>query len=238
MTEIPDSSLTADWQAVLDRIGAVRIVGVALDNSQLLAVGCQLGRVSQQAISRHPELYEANGVQRVVALQAPAKDAFGKALRSASRADFPLHTDQSFLPAPCRYVLLHCWQAAVRGGETLLANGKQLLARADRNLQLALSQYRFRYAFGESTTEAAIWRFSAEDIRVDMPRDAHWRDAIAAHLAAHASPLMLAQGDLLIIDNHRWLHGRTAFEGERMLKRLRADHGQTINQSSNSTSAM
>jgi alpha-ketoglutarate-dependent taurine dioxygenase len=203
--------------------GATVLADVPLDpdNAALRAIGARLGHPSPIGLARRHGLVEPGCVQRVEAQAIPINDDGGKPLKSANRDSFDLHTDQSFVAQPCRYVLLHCWRTAESGGETLLASKDDLLAMASRPLTIALSQYRFRYPCGEIVTVGSQLRFCADSIALERPDDARWRDHIAAALAAVQRTFELRSGDLLIIDNHRCAHGRRAFAGQRLLKRLR-----------------
>jgi alpha-ketoglutarate-dependent taurine dioxygenase len=57
------------------------------------------------------------------------------------------------------------------------------------------------------------------------PETRSWLDRFDALFAAAAETVLLDPGDLLLIDNHRTLHGRTAFAAgsPRLLKRVRVD---------------
>jgi alpha-ketoglutarate-dependent taurine dioxygenase len=57
------------------------------------------------------------------------------------------------------------------------------------------------------------------------PETRAWLDRFDALFAAAAETVLLEPGDLLLIDNHRTLHGRTAFPAgsPRLLKRVRVD---------------
>ncbi len=205
------------------RQSLVRIRDVPLDNARLITLAQQLGRACTRGLTRHSDLWEEPGLQRVTPIDGMLRDAYGKPLRSANSDFFAPHTDLSFLAEPCRYVMLHCWQPATTGGETLLVDGSHAMETACRVLQIALAQYRFAYAAGESVTVGTFWRFSAEDVRIGSPSDTFWLNCIGEHLMSQAFRIRLSSGELLVIDNHRWLHGRAAFSGSRLLKRLRID---------------
>lgn len=66
----------------------------------------------------------------------------------------------------------------------------------------------------------------ASDYAMPVPREPRWNDHVA-HLDAYADVLAtaqecgarfrLARGEVLALDNYRFLHGRDAYRGERRL---------------------
>jgi alpha-ketoglutarate-dependent taurine dioxygenase len=228
--------MLAGWQQALTVNGfaLLRDVPCLPDNAALIALGQQLGSPSLRALAHRSGLVEADGVQRVEALAKPARDQFGKTLLSSHFAAFPLHTDEAFLPQPARWVLLHCWRADPSGnGMCLLADGSKLLESADAAMAIALPTMLLPYAAGDFPVIDARARVrfngaeceSAAQLRQvalnDRERDMIQRAQGLANRLAFA--VSLQRGDVLIVDNWRMLHGRTAFAAgsSRMLKRLR-----------------
>ncbi len=218
--------LAVGWKAKLAEFGALIVHQVPLDadNRSLHGVATQLGTASLRAIDRG--LAEANGVQRVEALAAAVRDRFGKPLKSANHDSFDLHTDESFFADPARYVLLHCWRAASEGA-TVLADTRQLQSALARVEWLAWTQLRLPYPCGDycSINTRGVVRFNAAECKQAQltTTQRHWLTRFSATLQRIAIQIALRPGDLLIIDNHRFLHGRRAFAADsgRMLKRLR-----------------
>jgi alpha-ketoglutarate-dependent taurine dioxygenase len=205
------------------------------DNVALLACANTLGSISRRALPHRSGLVERDGVQRVEALASPPADQFGKPLLSGHHAAFPLHSDESFAAQPCRYVLLHCWRADPAGaGASLLATRERIEAAVDDDTRQALQSLRFDYPFGPATTlSPGLLRYNRSEIEsllqrqeLPLPRATRtWLDRFDAVFESAAESLVLAPGDLLLIDNHRTLHGRTAFAAgsPRLLKRVRVD---------------
>lgn len=205
------------------------------DNAPLLAIARALGTVSMHALPWRSGLVEEAGVQRVAALASTPGDQFGKPLLSAHHTTFPLHSDEAFAARPCRYVLLHCWQADPDGGgQSLLATRQRIEALADAATRHALLAERFDYPCGPSVTLApALMRYNRQEVEGQQRRHyGHllaetqpWLDRLDAAFLAAAEHVSLAPGDLLIVDNHRTLHGRSAFAAgsPRLLKRVRVD---------------
>jgi alpha-ketoglutarate-dependent taurine dioxygenase len=205
------------------------------DNAPLLAVARALGTVSMRALPWRSGLVEQEGVQRVAALPSTPSDQFGKPLLSAHHSAFALHSDEAFAARPCRYVLLHCWQADPDGGgQSLLATRQGIEAPADATTRRALLAERFDYPCGPSVTLAPdLLRYNRHEVEAHQRRHyGHllaatqpWLDRLDAAFLAAAEYVTLAPGELLIVDNHRTLHGRSAFAAgsPRLLKRVRVD---------------
>lgn len=214
------------WRQQLATHGVLCVHGLPCDadNTSLRALGAALGEPSMRALSPHPSLIEPGGVQRVTALAVTPSDQYGKPLLSASAEPFELHTDESFIGEPARYVLLHCWQPDATGGQSLLCDARTLWQHADRLLQIALTQIRLGYPCGDYplVDPSGQARYNRQECRVP-PSVARWADRFDEVLKVHAQPIALGRRDLLIIDNRRWLHGRRGFSAPsgRLLKRLR-----------------
>ncbi len=224
-----------DWQQPLQTAGVLRLRSVPLDpdNQALRAIAAELGPVSTRGLAQRAGLVESGAVQRVEALPGPVLDQYAKSLRSASSEAFALHSDESFCVQPARWVLLHCWQPAESGGDTLLLTADEILAQVPREVRIALEQLRLPYPCGDRVTIEASGelRFNAEEVEsaalrrgipLSLPQRG-WLVRFEQLFARQARRLRLEAGDLLIIDNWRVLHGRTAFAASsgRLLKRLR-----------------
>lgn len=209
---------------VADGVLCLRHVPCDADNASLRALGAALGEASTRALSAHRALIEDGGVQRITALPVAPTDQYGKPLRSGSAEPFALHTDESFLTDPARYVLLHCWQADADGGQSLLCDARSLWQSADRLLQIALTHIRLGYPCGDypPLDAGGQLRYNRQECLVP-PAVLRWADRFDQAFAAHAQQIALGRGDLLILDNRRVLHGRCAFSAHsgRLLKRLR-----------------
>lgn len=135
--------------------------------------------------------------------------------------DFPLHTDVSYVPTPPEFMLLHCVHPDPGGGGvTVMADCDQAAAliSAPERATLARSVFNFLYPpncpVGESDVhaicESELWRFKHSAMRIPPFAES----AVASFhqaLMQVSITLFLERGDLLIADNHRIAHGRTAF---------------------------
>lgn len=152
---------------------------------------------------------------------------------ASTRIDTPLHTDsQLFLGAPATVQVLVCVEPAARGGESVLLDGARLLARlehADPALASALFEIDRvqRFYFGDVVGPTVAIRgghLAWTCAPIGSPAT-HPDDRVAAALAqavARERSLQhtLRAGEALVASNHRMLHGRRAFEGNRELVRL------------------
>lgn len=117
---------------------------------------------------------------------------------------------------------------------SLLATRQRIEAAADAETRYALESHSLDYPFGTTTTlSPGLLRYNRSEVESLTTRHQQpppwptlaWLDRFDAVFAAVAEPVVLAPGDLLLIDNHSTLHGRTAFEAgsPRLLKRVRVD---------------
>ena len=162
-----------------------------------------------------------------------------------------VHTDNPYRdPAPTLQ-LLHCLRNETAGGETLLVDGfaaaERLRAEAPHDFTL-LARWRvpFRFDSADAALRARAHVIETDDrerlravhynsrsvAAFDLPPDvlpafyrAYRRFARLLAEETACVRLRLAPGDLLLLDNRRVLHGRTAFEsgGERWLQGCYAD---------------
>jgi alpha-ketoglutarate-dependent taurine dioxygenase len=231
---------TNAWTADLRQQGWTVVKNVALDadNAALRQLGAQLGQTSAQGTHRGAPNLEEHGVNRVENMDVPLRDAVGNAVLSSNAEEFPLHTDDSYSPQPARYVLMHCWQADADGG------GVSWVAHVDRIAELASPDLLARLLTQKYTTPygsaPVLWRDAEQALRIRFNRrDMHgfaklrWQAmseqqrqdlAELEQLAMRVvERIALQAGDCIVVDNHRVLHGRSAFNPRsgRLIKRLR-----------------
>ena len=170
------------------------------------------------------------GVAPLLVERQPIRPVNGGRSFASSRIDTPLHTDsQMFMGAPAAVQVLICVKQAPRGGGSVLVDGERLLARLahdDPELVRALFEVERaqRFYFGEVigptvalrgghlTWTVAPGQLGASDdigraLLRELAREAPW-----SHV--------LQPGEALVASNHRMLHGRRPFEGDRELVRL------------------
>jgi len=150
------------------------------------------------------------------------------ALANLGRWEEALHLVE---PVPPTYMLMYCETPADEGGDSLLASGDRLfkhLSREHPGYLAALSKpAAFTITRDDRTAKRAVFTpvngrlrlafRSGNDIRLEIDSKAvtafdHVRDWLRD--PANCIHYKLAAGDILIFDNTRMLHGRTAFSRE------------------------
>jgi alpha-ketoglutarate-dependent taurine dioxygenase len=208
------------------------------DNASLLALGQRFGKTSMLGNRSGAKHFENDGVNRVENADTPMRDGVGNPALSSTADEFPLHTDDSFAPAPARFVLMHCWQAdASGGGQSWVAHVDAVLAIAPPDLieRLASSPYTTPYGSAlvlqRDAQNAWRLRFNLRDmigfakLRFQVISEQKRKDLTAfGELAMQCvKRISLERGDCIVVDNHRVLHGRSSFDAKsgRLIKRLR-----------------
>jgi len=168
--------------------------------------------------------------------------------------ELPLHTDLSNQEMPPGYQFLHCVINNAQGGESLLADGFAIaedLRREEPALYQMLCRRKMPFRFHDKHSDI---RFSHPLISEENGQISHF--IFNAHLAdcvdtkdeqcidyyrayqnlmqrirqpKYALKLKLQAGEMMIFDNKRVLHGRTAFDpttGDRHLRGYYIDHGE------------
>jgi hypothetical protein len=171
----------------------------------------QLWLFVHELVGMWPEMVERQSIRPIAAAKSFA----------GSAAFTPFHTDsQDFLGAAPGLQIMVCRRAAASGGETRLLDGWALLDRLERTdsalyESLTRTPRLHRFYFGEVTrpTVADIggylaWTHSpmpaTDGIGVALARELERQPVIEVAVRA---------GETLLVDNHRMLHGRTAFSG-------------------------
>ncbi len=138
----------------------------------------------------------------------------------ASNAAFtPLHSDsQMFGGVSPHAQLMFCAKAARDGGTTLLVDTHDLLETIQREDprffgRLFTESRRIPFVFGDVVGPTVSWR---SDNLVFTHSPMRQNDEIGQRLQAFLSRAPLIEvpvhdGEILVVDNHRMLHGRTAF---------------------------
>jgi len=164
------------------------------------------------------------------------------ALDSRSLVALPPHTEwYEFDAIPPRYVALWCIHGTRgSGGETLLADGYELLSRfsAEEVEQLHRKPYRWTSNalknLGRSqscmhpalrrSSDSIIVSFSTNDFAVDDDLSYNYHSRGLKFFDENCQPIKLVDNSLLIWDNWRMLHGRNGFtDRDRRLRRVLID---------------
>ncbi len=145
------------------------------------------------------------------------------------------HTDRSGVPHPPA-LLMSCTQAATSGGECVLIDGQAVyddLAESEPEALTALSTPRSVLFGGAAGHLSSIFsdngggriavRLRLDELAQFAPEVDRWIPVLRAAIDRHAFEFRLTAGQGYVLDNHRWLHGRRAFTGQRVVHRVNGD---------------
>ena len=227
-----------DIAELLDKYGAVKLTGMT-DASQLGPLAERLGEIflpilqdKDQATpaSRDSQIYEV----RVKNDGAGELDRYSETILSSVKDDFALHTDGYNQPRPPKYMLLLRTDDSPEMPATYLADAASLLTRlTDEELGLLARPI---YPTAEGAVPALIVsegkpkvRWNAELVRRWMLRSdsdpvalEHAIEVLGQRLTDILLVDHLHQNECLILDNDRWLHGRSALRPDSVRVLMRA----------------
>lgn len=151
----------------------------------------------------------------------------GGLARSQGMDEFSLHTDASFEDPPPRYVgLLVLRRDALGGGQSQWVSCAEVLQRVSPRCRADLRLVRglrvpAEFCKGSQRIQGPLlcgqdfMRYRREVVEADVPE-------FSAALQGERSSLDLAEGSLLLLDNWRYLHGRSQIlDPDRHLLRVR-----------------
>jgi alpha-ketoglutarate-dependent taurine dioxygenase len=136
--------------------------------------------------------------------------------RKYSLGEFPCHSDTAHWLTPCRFVILACLSPGAAGRQTLLLDTNRL--PLDRNQKDLLHRAQFRIENGRNSFFGKILSKGRSFIRYDpgcmVPLGSEGECAMDVlskmHWLSRIEEIRWTQGQVLIIDNWRVLHGRAA----------------------------
>jgi len=142
------------------------------------------------------------------------------------------HTDRSGIANPPILLMMSCEQRARRGGECVVIDGKAIyddLAESNPQALKALSAPRSVLFGGAAGHLGSIFtgigdritvRLRLDELAQFSPEVTRWLPALRATIGRHSNVFGLDVGQGYVLDNHRWLHGRQAFTGQRVMYRV------------------
>ncbi len=158
----------------------------------------------------------------------PLASSVGRQLSTSSGVELAFHTETAFHPHRPRYLLLLCLRGDTKAATTL-CSVEDLVKELSTETINVLGQRRFRCGVDESFGEGSAWVTPPHAVLsndangtytllfdgdltfgIDQRADAAVTQLNAAIARARTS-VTLASGDLLIVDNHRAVHGRSPF---------------------------
>lgn len=153
-----------------------------------------------------------------------------------SNRALPAHTDRSGVARPPHLLMVACGHEAATGGECIAIDGKAIyddLTESAPDALRALSHPRsvlFGGAAGylgsvfEHTTSGRVRiRFRLDELAQYAPEALHWLPTLVEAIERHTMAFTLPAGHGYVINNHRFLHGRRAFTGNRIIYRISVD---------------
>ncbi|WP_188307882.1 TauD/TfdA family dioxygenase [Streptomyces sp. CBMA123] len=178
----------------------------------------------------HP--HRDSGPDGLTTIRDTGRQGHRMGLAGLGHSDLAVHTESSQLPSPPRLVILVCLQPGRAGGESILVDGRAVLGELAgfRPAALeALSAPRAAYFGGADGLFAPVledlpsrrWRvrLRQDELARFSPEAQAQMPALRTAIARHTVSVRLTAGQAILLDNHRFLHGRAAFTGERLLLR-------------------
>ncbi|MFJ7213579.1 TauD/TfdA family dioxygenase [Amycolatopsis sp. NPDC098790] len=149
-----------------------------------------------------------------------------------SRHPLAAHTDCSDLPRPPLLVAMTCARPAERGGDCVLVDGRAVHHELTTTMPEALADLSARRGafFGgaagivgnvfEPERRGVIGiRLRRDELARFSPHVQRWLPALAQVIDRHTITIPTTTGSGYVVNNRRWLHGRTAFTGPRTMYR-------------------
>ncbi|WP_063910621.1 TauD/TfdA family dioxygenase [Nocardia nova] len=209
------TDLATDGIARFDRIRS---------RAQLVTLGASLGQIVPHRDS------DRDGV---TALQHRAGLAQRLGFEGFGTGALPPHTDRSGVLEPPALLLVLCGRKSTTGGECIVIDGRAVyddLARTEPDAVQALTQPRTALFGGASGYLGSVFehaqggririRYRRDDLVKYSPEVRRWLPTFDAAIDRHTARFPLEPGQGYVLHNHRWLHGRAAFTGERVMYRL------------------
>ncbi|MFX0579555.1 TauD/TfdA family dioxygenase [Nocardia nepalensis] len=209
------AGLAADGFARFDRIRT---------RAQLVTLAASLGRIVPHRDS------DDDGV---TTLENRAGLARRLGFEGFGTGALPPHTDRSGVPEPPALLLVLCGRRSVTGGECIAIDGCSVYVDLTMNAPeavTALSQPRTALFGGAAGYLASIFeqaqggrirvRYRRDGLVKYSPEITRWLPALNDAIDRHAMQFVLEPGQGYVLHNHWWMHGRTAFTGDRIMYRL------------------
>lgn len=139
------------------------------------------------------------------------------------------HTDGSGIADPPVLLMMSCGRPASSGGECVVIDGKAIHDDLDPEALATLSAPRSVLFGGAAGHLGSIFRKIGDRTMVRLrldelaqfsPEVTRWLPDLRGAIDRNARIFRLDAGQGYVLDNHRWLHGRRAFTGRRVMYRV------------------
>lgn len=149
-----------------------------------------------------------------------------------SASELNPHTDRSGIANPPILLMMSCGQPASSGGECIVIDGKAVhddLAESNPKALKTLSAPRSVLFGGAAGHLGSIFTRISDRVAIRLrldglaqfsPEITRWLPVLRVAIDRHATMFRLGAGQGYILDNYRWLHGRRAFTGQRVMYRV------------------
>lgn len=224
--EIDAAGGVGELAAVLARDGVALFDGVHTEQ-QLLQLAVRLGRLVPHRDSTR------SGIT-AIADRGEARPRAGQA--GFSRYALATHTDCSDRPRPPLLVAMTCVRPAQRGGDCVLVDGRAVHAELATTFPDALADLAARrgaYFGGAAGIVGNVFepgpgglvgiRLRRDELARFAPHTQRWLAVLAQVIDRHSITVPATPGGGYVVNNRRWLHGRTAFTGPRRMYRALID---------------
>lgn len=212
--------------AVLAQRGVALFDGVRSEQ-QLLQLATRLGRIVPHRDSNPAGI-------TVLADRGEVRPQPGQA--GFSRQPLAPHTDCSDRPRPPLLVMAMCVRPPERGGNYVLVDGQAVhaeLATIAPDALADLSARRGVYFGGAAGIVGNVFepgpsglvgmRLRRDELARFAPHTQRWLSLLGQVIHRHAVSIPTTAGCGYVVNNRRWLHGRTTFTGRRMVYRVHLD---------------
>lgn len=136
------------------------------------------------------------------------------------------HTDGTYMTEPPAVIAFNCIKNSEKGGETLLIDSFEIKEKLQPTIIELFSNTQYRWK--NSSTKynfqnyapiiyKDIFRFNEYDLDDNQQADQYIKGINNVISQCKNIKIKLKENESLIINNHRILHGRTSFNGERIM---------------------
>lgn len=172
----------------------------------------------------------------VTVLEDRGEGAIRRGFAGFGREDLVPHTDRSSVERPPGLLMMACGHLPEQGGECIVVDGAAVyhdLAEHEPEALEALTKPRSALFGGAAGYLGSVFALQSDGqitvrLRLDelarfSPDVAQWRTTLRSTIDRHATAVPLRVSAGYVLNNRRWLHGRRAFTGNRVLYRVTGD---------------